>query len=85
MDSLPKLIPTWHDVALQDLIRQKNFLRLQCLKPPDFGSVGLDVKCDSNVFEYEALKHSDNQIHLGSDSCALPFFPLKKSECLNYS
>ena len=83
MDSLPKLLPSWHDLSLQDFVRQKNCVpkTVLPLKPPDFGGIGIDVNINDKS-PCTILKFYNSQLRFTSDRCALPFFPLKSSELL---
>lgn len=77
MESVPKLIPVWHDIAVHDAINQNQ--KYSSHYPPDYGGIGVDININSKVY-CKVPKCSKPQIKLAADKCALPFLPLRKSK-----
>lgn len=79
MASLPKLLPSWHDLSLQDIVRQKGYTSYVQLHPPDFGGIGVDVNIGAKS-PCTISKFYNSQLRFSSSKCSLPFFPLKSSK-----
>lgn len=79
MASLPSLLPSWHDLSLQDTVRQKACSSYIQLHPPDFGGIGVDVNIGAKS-PCTISKFYNSQLRFASSKCSLPFFPLKSSK-----
>lgn len=83
MDNIPKLLPTWHDITLQEFVRQKCVsARFSSLRPSDHGGIGVDLNINDKI-QCKTAKYSKCQIRFTAEKCSVPFLSPRKSKYSN--